>query len=183
VRTSPFRSATYSLHCKIEKFEAILFPRRSRRWCLRTADRRTPVKCAKSSSWAHVRPSRANSPWHSVLTEPIGSVLRLSRTFGSQKIRTEERTVWFRIFQFGSNSNRENRREKRIKATFPSLSLRTAGTSRGWALGGGRWPWTGAALSPTVTILLLGRQSRTAGHRWPRDLRRAERGIVGAGRG
>jgi hypothetical protein len=69
VRTSPFRSAAYSLHCKTEKFEAILFPRRSRRWCLRTADHRAPVpeaaavhpKCAKSSSGAHARPSRAKA--------------------------------------------------------------------------------------------------------------------------
>jgi hypothetical protein len=69
VQTSPFRSATYSLHCKTEKFEAILFPRRSRRWCLRMADRRALVpevaavhpKCAKSSSGAHARPSRAKA--------------------------------------------------------------------------------------------------------------------------
>jgi hypothetical protein len=33
--TSPFRSAAYSLRCKTEKFEAILFPRRSRRRCRR----------------------------------------------------------------------------------------------------------------------------------------------------
>jgi hypothetical protein len=67
VRTSPFRSAAYSLRCKIEKFEAIFFPRRTRHRCLRTADRRAPMpeaasvhpKCAKSSSGAHTRPSRA----------------------------------------------------------------------------------------------------------------------------
>jgi hypothetical protein len=41
VRTSPFRRASYSLRCKTEKFEAILFPRRSRRRCLRTADTKT----------------------------------------------------------------------------------------------------------------------------------------------
>jgi hypothetical protein len=63
VRTSPFRNAAYSLRRKIEKFEAIIFPRRSRRRCLRTADRCAPVpeavavhpKCAMSSSGAHVR--------------------------------------------------------------------------------------------------------------------------------
>jgi hypothetical protein len=67
VRTSPFRSVAYILRCKTEKFEAILFPRRSRRRCLRTADRRAPMpeagavhpKCAKLSSGAHMRPSRA----------------------------------------------------------------------------------------------------------------------------
>jgi hypothetical protein len=41
MRTSPFRSAAYSLRCKTEKFEDIPFPRRSRRWCLRTADTKT----------------------------------------------------------------------------------------------------------------------------------------------
>jgi hypothetical protein len=67
VRTSPFRSAAYSLRCKTEKFEAILFPCCSRHRCLRTADRRAPMpeatavqpKCAKSSSGAHARPSHA----------------------------------------------------------------------------------------------------------------------------
>jgi hypothetical protein len=67
VRTSPFRSAAYSLRRKTEKFEAILFPHRSRHRCLRTADRHAPVpeaaavhpKCVKSSSGAHARPSRA----------------------------------------------------------------------------------------------------------------------------
>jgi hypothetical protein len=61
VRTSPFRSTAYRLRCKTEKFVAILFPRRSRYRCLRTADCRAPVpeaaavhpKCAKSSSGAH----------------------------------------------------------------------------------------------------------------------------------
>jgi hypothetical protein len=43
VRISAFHSAAYNLRYKTEKFEAILFPRRSRRWCLRTADRRAPV--------------------------------------------------------------------------------------------------------------------------------------------
>jgi hypothetical protein len=72
VRTSPFRSVAYSLRCKTEKFEASLFPRRSRRRCLRTADRRAPVpeaavvhpKCAKSSSGAHALPSptKADTP-------------------------------------------------------------------------------------------------------------------------
>jgi hypothetical protein len=38
-------------------------------------------------------------PGHSVLTEPIGSVLRFSVKFGSQQIRTEYRTV-----RFGSGS-------------------------------------------------------------------------------
>jgi hypothetical protein len=69
VRTSPFRSATYSLHCKTEKFKTILFSRRSRRQCLRTADRGVPVleaatvhpKCTKSSSGAHAWPSRAKA--------------------------------------------------------------------------------------------------------------------------
>jgi hypothetical protein len=69
VRTSPFRSADYSLCCKTKKFEAILFPCRSRRRCLRTVDRRSPVseaavvhpKCAKSSSGAHERPCHANA--------------------------------------------------------------------------------------------------------------------------
>jgi hypothetical protein len=69
VRTSPFRSADYSLRCKTEKFEAILFPHHSHRCCLRTADRRAPVpeavavhpKYAKSSSAAHARPSRAKA--------------------------------------------------------------------------------------------------------------------------
>jgi hypothetical protein len=69
VRTSPFRSSTYSLRCKTEKFEAILFPRRSLRRCLRRSDHRAPVpeaagvhpKCAKSRSGAHARPSRAKT--------------------------------------------------------------------------------------------------------------------------
>jgi hypothetical protein len=69
VRTSPFRSVAYSLRCKTEKFETILFPCRSCRRCLHTADRRAPVpeaatvhpKCAKSSSGAHARPSRAKA--------------------------------------------------------------------------------------------------------------------------
>jgi hypothetical protein len=69
MRTSPFRNAAYSLRCKTEKFKAILFPRRSRLQCLRTADRRAPVpeaatvhpKCTKSSSVAHARPSRAKA--------------------------------------------------------------------------------------------------------------------------
>jgi hypothetical protein len=43
MQISPFRSAAYSLRCKTEKFEAILFPRCSRRRCLRTADRRALV--------------------------------------------------------------------------------------------------------------------------------------------
>jgi hypothetical protein len=37
---------------------------------------------------------------HSVLTEPIGSVLRFSVKFGSQQIRTEYRTVRFGSFSF-----------------------------------------------------------------------------------
>jgi hypothetical protein len=41
VRTSPFRSATYNLCCKTEKFEAIIFPHRNRRRCLRTVDTKT----------------------------------------------------------------------------------------------------------------------------------------------
>jgi hypothetical protein len=69
VRSSPFRSAAYSLRCKIEKFEAIIFPHRSRRRCLRTANRRAPVpeaaavqpKCAKSSSGAHAQLFRAKA--------------------------------------------------------------------------------------------------------------------------
>jgi hypothetical protein len=69
VRTSSFRSAAYSLRCKTEKFEAILFPHRSRRQSLRTADHHAPVpeaatihpKCAKSSSGAHAWPSRAKT--------------------------------------------------------------------------------------------------------------------------
>jgi hypothetical protein len=69
MRTSPFRSTTYSLRCKIEKFEAILFPCRSRRHCLCPADRRAPVpeagavhpKCNKLSSGAHTWPSRAKA--------------------------------------------------------------------------------------------------------------------------
>jgi hypothetical protein len=69
MRTSPFRSAAYSLHCKTEKFKAILFPRCSHRRCLRTADHRAPVpeaaavhpNFAKSSSGAHARPSRAKA--------------------------------------------------------------------------------------------------------------------------
>jgi hypothetical protein len=68
MRTSPFRSGAYSLRCKTEKFEAILFPCRSRRRCLRTTHR-APVpeapafhpKCAKSSSVAHARPSHAKA--------------------------------------------------------------------------------------------------------------------------
>jgi hypothetical protein len=68
VRTSPFRSAAYSLRCKSEKFEAILFPLRNSHRCLRT-DRRALVpeaaavhpKCANSSSGAHARPSRAKA--------------------------------------------------------------------------------------------------------------------------
>jgi hypothetical protein len=43
-------------------------------------------------------------PGHSVLTEPIGSVLRFSRKFGSQKVRFEERTVRFQFFRFGSDT-------------------------------------------------------------------------------
>jgi hypothetical protein len=69
VRTSPFCSTAYSLRCKIEKFEAILFPRRSCRRCLRTADRRAPVpeaavvhpKCAKSRSGSQARPYRTKA--------------------------------------------------------------------------------------------------------------------------
>jgi hypothetical protein len=69
MRTSPFRSAAYSLRYKTKKFEAILFPRRSRRRCLHTADRRALVpeaaavhpKCAKSINGAHARPSRAKA--------------------------------------------------------------------------------------------------------------------------
>jgi hypothetical protein len=41
VWTSPFRNAAYSLRCKTEKLKAFLFPRRSRRRCLRTADTKT----------------------------------------------------------------------------------------------------------------------------------------------
>jgi hypothetical protein len=67
VRTSPFCSAAYSLRCKVETLEAILFPCRSCHRCLRTDDHRAPVpeaaavhpKCAKSSSGAHAWPSRA----------------------------------------------------------------------------------------------------------------------------
>jgi hypothetical protein len=69
MRTSPFRSTAYSLRCKTEKFEAILFPRRSRCHCLRTTDRHAPVpeavvihpKCAKSRSGAHAWSSRAKA--------------------------------------------------------------------------------------------------------------------------
>jgi hypothetical protein len=69
VRTSPFRSTSYSLRCKTAKFEAILFPHCSRHRCLRTADRRAPVtvaaavhpKCTNSSSGAHAWPSRAKA--------------------------------------------------------------------------------------------------------------------------
>jgi hypothetical protein len=69
VRTSPFRSAVYSLRCKTKKFEFILFPHCSHRWCLRTADCHAPVpeaaavhpKCTKSSSGAHARPSCAKA--------------------------------------------------------------------------------------------------------------------------
>jgi hypothetical protein len=43
VRTSPFRSAAYSLRCKTKKFEAILFPHRNHCRYLRTANRRTHV--------------------------------------------------------------------------------------------------------------------------------------------
>jgi hypothetical protein len=72
MRTSPFRSAGYSLRCKTENFKAILFPRRSCRRCLHMVDRRTPVleaaavhpKCAKSSSGSHARPcpAKADTP-------------------------------------------------------------------------------------------------------------------------
>jgi hypothetical protein len=69
VRTSPFRNAAYSLRCKTEKFEAILFLRHSLRRCLRTADRRAPVpeaaavhpKCAKLRSASYAPPSRAKA--------------------------------------------------------------------------------------------------------------------------
>ena len=58
---------------------------------------------------------------HSVLTEPIGSVLRFSEKFGSSKIGTDRfflgsRTEQFRfrLVRFGSGSNRTNRSNLKI---------------------------------------------------------------------
>jgi hypothetical protein len=61
VRTLPFRSAAYSLRCKTEKFEAILFPRRSRRRCLRTADTKTNTLESNTSVNLEVLKTTTNS--------------------------------------------------------------------------------------------------------------------------
>ena len=64
----------------------------------------------------------ADSPGRSVLTEPIGSVLRFLKNFGSwktgtvrffSKLRTEKLWVWF--FRFGSGYNRKNRTPRMYK--------------------------------------------------------------------
>jgi hypothetical protein len=81
----------------------------------------------------------------SVLTEPIGSVLRFLYNFCSQKIRIGYRTVRFRFFRFGSGFNPRNRRETRHRSGRRALT------------GGGRRPGKGVGPSSSRYYPLLHR--------------------------